>query len=345
MNILVINDYAFPAGGIETFVDQIILESPSEFSFRIVTWPPYDPDHVRLPSAPTTRVACGDYAQVLREISWADVLFYQTSWNVRIFGSVLKEYRSGAYKPLVSVIHTSSNSTEDVQCRNLQTRLLKDIVALSDVVVAVSDDVLNSVRPLAPKEHAKFRKIENGSRFNARPINRRAKHTVAYIGRPTKPKGIDVFTQAVRLLANTTLRFCINTVSIPLPQELNLTLAPMGERVTNQYLLSDEAMSEFYRLTDLLVVPYRHSDGLPLVILEALSFGIPILGMNAPGVTDILTRHNQHVLTSHDPQSLAIAIRRWHEGTLEIPTPNPLSVASWAMQTSQYTQIFRKVVL
>lgn len=343
MKILVISDYAYPAGGIEVFIDQIIAMTNKYIEYKILTWPPYEVGEKRIETAPTIRVLCGDYLQIWKELDWADLLFYQASWNIRIFGSVIRDYCNVNQRPLISVVHTSSNTNREKSSSSFQRELLKDIIKISNRVVGVSNDVTDSLRELDIDSQDKYLTIENGTRFQSYNKKLKGRNTISFIGRPTKAKGIDIFFDLAFKLIDTDLKFNINTVSIPLPIEFR-NLLERNKKINCQYLLSDDEMVEFYSSTDLLIVPYRHSDGLPLVILEALSFGIPIIGINAPGVSDILLRHNQFLVDQNDINKLDQVIRKWHEGENIVNVPNTNNIPDWKEQSMKYVSIFKEVL-
>jgi len=344
LKVLIISDYAYPVGGIEVFIDEIVLATKESIDYRILTWSPFEETEKRTETAPTIRVICGDYSQIWNELDWADLLFYQASWNIRLFASIIRDYCNLTHKALVSVIHTSSNSNNDRSCSLFQRELLKDIIKVSNTVVGVSGDVIDSLLSLDESSKVKYLKIENASRFYFCSDIEKGKKVVSFIGRPTKAKGIDIFVELIFRLKDTDLDFNVNTVSIPLPDNFKKSLENLGKSVKYQFLLSDEEMLDFYKSTDLLIVPYRHSDGLPLTILEALSCGIPIIGLDASGVSDILLRHNQIVLKFSDVNELANIVRKWHEGKINLKIPNIKNVANWDEQAMKYIDIFERVL-
>jgi glycosyltransferase involved in cell wall biosynthesis len=67
-------------------------------------------------------------------------------------------------------------------------------------------------------------------------------------------------------------------------------------------------MRDYYEAIDLLVLPSR-SEGLPNVILEAISFGVRVVAADVGAVRDVITDRNKGWLVpSGDPNALAAAI-------------------------------------
>jgi len=341
--VLIISDYAYPAGGIEVFIDELILATRDLIDYRILTWQPSENTQKRLEIVPTRRINCGDIVPAWKEFEWADLLFFQSSWNVRLLGSLVRDYCSIHSKSLITVVHTSGNSNINTEANKFQRTLLCEIIRLSKTVVGVSEDVLESLRALnieSIDNHSKYRRIENASRFSHSFNKTRGQKIVSFTGRPMHSKGIDIFLDLAKRLENTGITFRVNTVSMPPPAEI--VEAQNIDEWT--WLLSDQEMIDFYETTDLLIIPYRHSNGLPLTILEALSCGVPIVGFESPGVTEILHRYNQLVLKSMDVCELAEVVRNWHEGTISIKVPETSSIISWKEQSLEYVKLFEEIL-
>ncbi len=338
--VLVVSDYAYPSGGVEVFIDEIILATNSLIEYRLLTWFPSVGTKARTELVPTYRINCGDISGAWKELDWADVVFFQTSWNVRLLGVLLRDYCSISNKPLVTVIHTTSNSNIALCANQYQNLLLSEIINVSNVVVGVSKDVVNSLRLLTTSKTPDYRIIENATRFHSVNIKPKKRETIAFIGRPTNAKGIDIFLDIVKSLSDTDLKFKLNTVSLPPPVEAS----KFSNIIETNYLLSDEELIKFYESIDLLVIPYRHSDGLPLTILEALSCGVPIIGLESLGVTDVLNRHKQMVIKSNDVNEISNIIRAWVNGTILIEPPKQIDIPTWKQQAKKYIGIFEEIL-
>jgi glycosyltransferase involved in cell wall biosynthesis len=93
--------------------------------------------------------------------------------------------------------------------------------------------------------------------------------------------------------------------------DLRQTAAHLNLHETVEFcgFLSD--MDRFYRSLNLFVLPSTGMEGLPLVVLEAMAYGLPIVATDVPGSTDAL-RHQLDglIVPPEDPVSLAQALRR-----------------------------------
>lgn len=341
IKVLVMSDYAYPSGGIEVFIDEIISATNTLIEYRLLTWTPSTGTEARAELVPTYRINCGDISGAWKEMDWADIIFFQTSWNVRLLATLLRDYCNTTNKHLVTVIHTTSNSNTALSASKYQASLLNEIINISNVVVGVSKDVISSLLSSnAITGCREYKVIENATRFHSENQKPKGKKTIAFVGRPTNAKGIDVFFGIVESLADTNLKFKLNTVSLPPPDEAN----KFSNIIETSYLLSDKELIKFYESTDLLLIPYRHSDGLPLTILEALSCGVPIIGLESMGVSDILNRHGQMVVKSDDVLEISKIIRDWANGVILIEPPNQTDIPTWSEQAEKYTEIFKGII-
>lgn len=70
---------------------------------------------------------------------------------------------------------------------------------------------------------------------------------------------------------------------------------------------SKEVVYEIYKNIDIVVLTST-SEGLPLVMVEALKMGKPFISTNLPGVTEIIKHKESGYIVEYDPKQLAVAI-------------------------------------
>ena len=70
------------------------------------------------------------------------------------------------------------------------------------------------------------------------------------------------------------------------------------------FLGFQENMADYYQVLDLLVQP-SFSEGLPNTVLEAMSFGVPVLATAVGGVPEVIEDGNGVMVPPNDPDSLA----------------------------------------
>jgi glycosyltransferase involved in cell wall biosynthesis len=76
----------------------------------------------------------------------------------------------------------------------------------------------------------------------------------------------------------------------------------LSDRVV--FLGYQEKVADYYQVLDLLVLPSL-SEGLPNTVLEAMSFGVPVLATAVGGVPEIIQNGNGMMVPPNDPGALA----------------------------------------
>ncbi len=321
--LTVVSDYGYPAGGAEQFVCEFLARARSRFDCTLLTWESSAlvPEGFVDLCAPTY----GDVRSAWEAMATADVILVVTSFNVRLLAHLAQEFLTSKQTPAVTVVQTSGHSDPGSRSISVQEAWLAGLMASSDVI-AVSPEVAQALRKVVPHAGDIF-VIENGARLSSHSVVKRGRATVSFIGRPQPQKGFDLFVRLATQLRSTGLRFMANTVS--------LNPAGPGPDIELSTRLSDAELVDFFLRSDLLVVPYRRADGLPLAVLEAINCGVPVVGFDTPGVGALLKRHRQVVV---DPtyEALERAVLQWLDGSLPIIPPTPGSVPSWDEQIDKY---------
>lgn len=332
--LVVVSDYAWPAGGAEQFIHELLWRSVDEFACSLLTWPGRAP----VPDGLVHRceVEMGDIRCAWSLLGTADAIVVVTSFNIRLLARLATEFVMQRTTPTVTVVQTSGHSDGSSPSTTTQERWLGELTARSADVVAVSQETADAlVRSCGGDSMACPVVIENGARLVSRRPRPRARTCVSFIGRPLPQKGFHHFERLARDLAGCGLRFAANTVSI----------APTRpqEGISYSYCLNDDELVRFFEETDLLVVPYLRADGSPLAVLEALNCGVPVMGFDAPGVGSLLRRHGQTVLPP-TYEALRDAVGRWRIGDLTVQPPAPGAVPDWDAQIGRHLALLRRAV-
>jgi glycosyltransferase involved in cell wall biosynthesis len=324
--VVLVSDYAYPTGGAEEFVRELLAGLKGTFDVELLTW---SEDALSPEDVPVHTVGpFGDIRSAWEILDRADILLVVTSFNVRLLARLASDYLRAHRKPAVTVVQTSSHSRPDAGSTVSQERWLASLLQRSSAVVAASTAVKKALDPV--RGLAAVHVIENAARLRASAVRERGRSRVSFIGRPVASKGYDYFCQLADDLRETPLRFFANTVSVPPPE--------LHPGITYSYQLSDLELLEFFGNADLVVAPYRYADGLPLAILEAINVGVPVIGFDAPGVGDLLKRYYQLALPPSYPR-LREAIFRWAAGELQVTPPTAGQVTEWPTQIAQYQTI------
>lgn len=141
--------------------------------------------------------------------------------------------------------------------------------------------------------------LPNAVRLPNGPPEGSDKSYIAYIGRLTEEKGIDDLIAAAALSG------------IPTKIAGNIaTRADLVRRAPKNVefvgLLRGERLAEFYRQAAMVVVPSRWFEGCPMVVLEAMSYGRPVVASNVGGMGELIVDNvTGRLFQKHNPEALA----------------------------------------
>jgi glycosyltransferase involved in cell wall biosynthesis len=72
--------------------------------------------------------------------------------------------------------------------------------------------------------------------------------------------------------------------------------------------VSDDDLPFYYNVADLFALPSKSGEGLPLVALEAMACGLPVVATNVGGISEIMSEEYGKLVPSNSPDSLAEAV-------------------------------------
>ena len=126
---------------------------------------------------------------------------------------------------------------------------------------------------------------------------------VAFSGRLTFEKGADILAIAANLLPDIIFKIAGNV-------DKNLTtIFPK-----NVYLmghLNQQELAIFYQNASCLVLPSIWYEGFPMVLLDAMNYGLPVIASDIGGIPEIVEHNRTGLLFDPgNPQALATAIQQ-----------------------------------
>jgi glycosyltransferase involved in cell wall biosynthesis len=82
--------------------------------------------------------------------------------------------------------------------------------------------------------------------------------------------------------------------------------------ITNNFKLAgfvpDADLPAFYNAADLFILPSKSGEGLPLVALEAMSTGLPVVATDVGGIKEVILKDHGKLVPPNNPQKMAKAI-------------------------------------
>ena len=141
---------------------------------------------------------------------------------------------------------------------------------------------------------------------------------ILFVGRLVERKGVTHLIEAVRRLPPDSRPRLTVIGDGPERTSLEAQIARDGlsGRVTVRGRVSEAELKDAYASSDVLVLPSildarGDTEGLGVVLLEAMSYGVPVIGSNLGGITDIVRDGETGLLVPPgDPLQLAAALQR-----------------------------------
>jgi glycosyltransferase involved in cell wall biosynthesis len=193
----------------------------------------------------------------------------------------------------------------------LQCRAYRRVGAAVAVSRALSRDLRSRGVPperlhVIPNALAEPDLLERNEAREALEVDAAAFH-VGWVGRLGPEKGPDVFLEALRRMD--ALERCRVTImgSGSLEGELRRFSAEHGLEPSVRFLGPVEGAVRLFRGFDLLVMSSR-TEGTPIVLLEAMAAGTPLVTTAVGGIPDVVSDREALLVPSDHPQALARAM-------------------------------------
>jgi glycosyltransferase involved in cell wall biosynthesis len=221
--------------------------------------------------------------------------------------------------PLVHHVHSpTSRDTENSRRNTYNTIAENFVIRRAQRVIAVSDSLRKYLLNMGISEDC-VSVVHNGVPSIPVLPERKAPHkewTLGVVALFRPRKGIEILLESLRHLVK--------------DDEMPVRLRAVGEFETEQYKREIIARSESLDISgqidwvgfsndiqgelckiDIFVLPSLYGEGLPMVILEAMANGVPIIGTKVEGVPEAIPSEDYGILVEPgDAESLAKAVKR-----------------------------------
>lgn len=187
---------------------------------------------------------------------------------------------------------------------------LKRVLRRSNQVVVFTEDQKQEVRQKYSVAANKITVIPNGVEtqfFNTAPRKLHSKPRLLFVGRLNFQKNIPQLFEALRGISG---KFQTNIIGEgELKEELQKKAAALGlKNLVFCGRIEGRKLLDSYRQADIFVLPSER-EGMPLVLLEAMAMGLPIIATNVTGSRDVVQGRKNGLLVPHkDSNSLRLAL-------------------------------------
>lgn len=208
----------------------------------------------------------------------------------------------------------------------LGTCLAKFILNNTDLVLPVSSYIKEQVFTVAPMAKVRHKIIPMGVNLSYFNRNKRGnvynkkngQLSLFFVGKMVEKKGLKYLLEALSILKQEGVNFRLriagggrleNDLKL-YNDKLNLT-----QEVSFLGWVANQDLAEFYDSSDVLVVPSvfdrkGETEGMPVVILEAMALGLPVLASKISGIPDIVKDgYNGWLVEPKNNRKLAVKIK------------------------------------
>jgi glycosyltransferase involved in cell wall biosynthesis len=122
----------------------------------------------------------------------------------------------------------------------------------------------------------------------------------------------------------------------------------IGNKLRLAGFVSDEDLPFYYNAADFFVLPSKSGEGLPLVALEAMACGLPVISTNVGGISEIMPKDYGKVVPPNSPYSLAEAVLEFSHRELLAPKKDLRAMIeqkySWNTNVEKLAKIYEELI-
>lgn len=219
-----------------------------------------------------------------------------------------------ARRPYLLHVHGSEFADFYEECGPAARRIVRTVLARATLVLALSEGWRMTLERICPR--ARIEVLRNAVPLPApeeahRPLDRRP--VLLFFGEIARHKGVfelaRAFAQTARALPAVQLVYAGTGRAVDETRELIATLG-LSDRVEFTGWLEAQRKRAALAGATVFVLP-SYVEGMPMALLEAMSFGLPVIATSVGGVPEIVTHDVDGLLVPPgDVDALAAAIAR-----------------------------------
>jgi glycosyltransferase involved in cell wall biosynthesis len=245
----------------------------------------------------------------------------------------------------------------------------------ADAVIALNKTMLNAIVMKARVPRSKVYEIPNGVDTDffkpglpgsgvLEKLDLTEKEYVLFVGRVTPVKGVHILLKAFEAIVSENLRSSMRLVIAgPLTDRFNLSKVSdyaktlieysrrkLGDKVLFTGSVDKETLRVLYSNAYFLVLPSL-AEAFPLVLLEAMASGIPVIGSKAGGIVDVIQNgFNGLLFEKGNWKDLAVKLRVLIEDNnlRERLSRNARDIAvkrySWKAVAEKMLRVYRDII-
>lgn len=279
-----------------------------------------------------------------------------------IAAKIAKKYS----KPLVLTQHNTfieyNNFWDQIEKLN-DLAIGREVLKEAEKIIVVSNATKNYVLSLGA-DPEKIRVLHNGVDVNRfRPLTgvkdemrkklgiSKDSSVVLTVRRLVYKNGIDTLIESAKVAVKKNPRLVFLVVGKgPDFEKVKEKIEELGmqENFRLTGFISDEILPFYYNVADFFVLPSKSGEGLPLVALEAMACGLPVIATNVGGISEVVTKDYGKVVPPDTPDSLAEAILEFSHRELSALKKNLRTMIeqkySWDKNVEKLVEIYEELI-
>jgi glycosyltransferase involved in cell wall biosynthesis len=239
----------------------------------------------------------------------------------------------------------------------------KQVLKMADKIIVVSKATKNYVLSLGA-DPEKTEVLHNGVDLNRfKPITgikeeMRKKLKIPKdasvaltVRRLVYKNGIDTLIESAKIAIQKNPRLIFLAVGNgPDFNEVKARISQLGieENFRLTGFVSDEHLPLYYNTADFFVLPSKSGEGLPLVALEAMACGLPVIATNVGGISEVMTKDCGELVPPNAPDSLAETIEEFSQKDLSTIKNDLRAIVeqnySWDSNVEKLVEIYEELI-
>lgn len=313
MKILMIGSHRSVKGGITSVVNQLLnhdWESDVEIS--------YVPTFIEGPSLKKIFFFIGGYINILLKVlfSSVDIIYLHMSYN----GSFWRKYYVHNMVKLFNkktIIHLhGSEFKKFYDNSDNRTKIkIKKLFYDCDTVIVLGERWRKIIQDIQPCVHIEV--LSNSVSIPTESCQLQEHFQILYLGMLIKRKGVSDLIDAISLLSENNF-FEGKNVEIIITgtgAEESILKNKVQQLSLSKYIkfigwIDNAKKKEILKNTQLLILP-SYNEGLPVCILEAMSYGIPVISTNVGSIPEVVIHGvNGEIISPGNKIELASSIQK-----------------------------------
>ncbi len=195
-------------------------------------------------------------------------------------------------KPIILTIHVGKIDYDTIIHKvlfEINEKIASYVVGNASRIISIGEEISEYICKKFKKRSILIQNAVDTNFFSPKRSNKRSRFIALFVGRFTYKKGIDIIVDVAKKLNKEKIDFiCIGDG--PKMPEIKETIRKENiKNITLTGTLSDKSeLRQYYKNASVLIFPSRKGEGSPLVILEALASGLPVIVKNTGGHTTII---------------------------------------------------------